>query len=135
MKQVKRLGPITDLLGMIPGMGKLTKDVDPRDAEEPPQDRSDHQQHDDRRAARPDILNASRRRRIAAGSGTTVQDVNLLMQQFRDMQKIMKQMGVMGGGRKKNKHKGKGRARPRHFPAASPGLHGHVPRHGQQLGE
>ena len=56
----------------------------------------------------PDLLNASRRRRIAAGSGTTVQDVNMLVKQFRDMQKMMKQLGVMGMGRsKKKKQKGK----------------------------
>ncbi len=57
----------------------------------------------------PDILNASRRRRIASGSGVTVQDVNTLMKQFRDMQTLMKQMGIMGG--KKNK-KGRGRGVP-----------------------
>jgi signal recognition particle subunit SRP54 len=50
---------------------------------------------------RPDVLNASRRRRIATGSGTTVNDVNMLMKQFRDMQKMMKQMGIMGGGKKR----------------------------------
>jgi signal recognition particle subunit SRP54 len=54
----------------------------------------------------PDVLNAGRRRRIAAGSGTTVQDVNQLVKQFREMQKMMKQMGIMGGGKK-----GKGRGR------------------------
>ncbi|MCB9120908.1 MAG: signal recognition particle protein, partial [Caldilineaceae bacterium] len=55
----------------------------------------------------PDVLNASRRRRIAAGSGTTVQDVNQLVKQFREMQKMMKQLGIMGRGKKKNK-KGRG---------------------------
>ena len=54
----------------------------------------------------PDVLNASRRRRIATGSGTTVQDVNALVKQFREMQKMMKQMGIMGRG---NKRKGRGR--------------------------
>jgi signal recognition particle subunit SRP54 len=44
-------------------------------------------------------LNASRRRRIATGSGTKVEDVNSLIKQFRDMQKLMKQMGIMGGGK------------------------------------
>ena len=56
----------------------------------------------------PQVLNASRRRRIATGSGTTVQDVNQLIKQFRDMQKMMKQMGVMGGG---GKGGGKGKKR------------------------
>ena len=56
----------------------------------------------------PDILNGSRRRRIAGGSGTTVEDVNMLVRQFREMQKMMKQMGIMGGGGKRKK-KGGGR--------------------------
>jgi signal recognition particle subunit SRP54 len=54
----------------------------------------------------PDILNASRRRRIALGSGTSVQDVNMLLKQFRDMQKMMKQMGIMGGGKKNRRGRG-----------------------------
>jgi signal recognition particle subunit SRP54 len=113
LKQVKRLGPITDLLGMIPGMGKLTKQVDPRDAEKSLKQTEaiiSSMTIAERRA--PDILNASRRRRIAAGSGTAVEDVNLLMRQFRDMQKMMKQMGVMGSGRKKSKHRGRGPGLP-----------------------
>jgi signal recognition particle subunit SRP54 len=54
----------------------------------------------------PDLLNASRRRRIAAGSGTTVQDVNQLVKQFREMQKMMKQLGIMGKGKKNKRRKG-----------------------------
>lgn len=106
LKQVKKLGPLGDLLGMIPGMGKMAKDVDPREAEKGLKKTEaiiSSMTVQERRA--PDILNASRRRRIAAGSGTEVQDVNQLIKQFRDMQKIMKQMGIMGG--KKGK-KGKG---------------------------
>jgi signal recognition particle subunit SRP54 len=56
----------------------------------------------------PDLLNASRRRRIAAGSGTTVQDVNMLVKQFREMQKMMKQLGIMGRGKKNKNKKGRG---------------------------
>jgi signal recognition particle subunit SRP54 len=113
LKQVKRLGPLTDLIGMIPGMGKLAKEVDPNEAEKSLKKTEaiiSSMTLQERRA--PDLLNASRRRRIASGSGTSVEDVNLLMRQFRDMQKIMKQMGVMGGGfkKKKNKHKQKGRS-------------------------
>jgi signal recognition particle subunit SRP54 len=106
LKQVKRLGPLTDLMGMIPGMGKMTKGIDPREAEKSLKMTEaiiNSMTVLERR--RPDLLNASRRRRIAAGSGTTVQDVNLLMKQFREMQKMMKQMGIMGG-----KKKGKGRS-------------------------
>ena len=54
----------------------------------------------------PDVLNASRRRRIAAGSGTSVEEVNRLVKQFRDMQRLMKQMGLMGRLTKKKKKKG-----------------------------
>lgn len=108
LKQVKRLGPLTDLMGMIPGMGKMTKGIDPREAEKSLKKTEAiiySMTVVERR--RPDLLNASRRRRIAAGSGTTVQDVNMLMKQFREMQKMMKQMGIMGG--KKNKGRGLGK--------------------------
>jgi signal recognition particle subunit SRP54 len=107
LKQVKRLGPISDLLGMIPGMNKMVKDVDPREAEKSlklTEAIISSMTAQERR--NPDILNASRRRRIAAGSGTEVQDVNMLMKEFREMQKLMKQMGIMGGGKKKGKGRG-----------------------------
>jgi len=106
LKQIKKLGSITDLLGMIPGVNKAMKGVDPRMAQDSLkrteaiissmtlQERRD-----------PDVLNASRRRRIAAGSGTTVQDVNTLVKQFRDMQKMMKSLGVMGKGKKGKNNK------------------------------
>ncbi len=99
LKQIKKLGPIGDLLGMIPGMGKMVKDIDPRAAEKNMKQTEaiiNSMTMQERR--RPDVLNASRRRRIATGSGTTVEDVNVLIKQFRDMQKLMKQMGIMGGG-------------------------------------
>lgn len=106
LQQIKKLGPLTDLLGMIPGVNRAMKDIDPQMAEGSLKkteaiisSMTRQERH------QPDLLNASRRRRIAAGSGTTVQDVNTLMKQFRDMQKIMKQMGIMGGGKKR---RGKG---------------------------
>ncbi len=107
LRQVKKLGPLGDLLGMIPGMGKAVKDVDPREAEKAlKQTEAIINSMTIQERRQPDLLNASRRRRIAAGSGTDVQEVNQLMKQFRDMQKMMKQMGIMGG---KRKGKGKGR--------------------------
>ncbi|CAG5083419.1 Signal recognition particle protein,ffh [Thermobacillus xylanilyticus] len=98
MAQVRKLGPLDQLLEMLPGMGKLKqlKDI----------------QIDERQLARveaivksmtteekrnPEILNHSRRKRIAAGSGTTVADVNRLIKQFDDMRRMMKQFSTMMG--------------------------------------
>lgn len=91
LQQVKKMGNVKDLMGMIPGMGKAMKDTDiPEDAFKgieamihsmTPQERSN-----------PGVLNASRRSRIAQGSGTTVQEVNKLIKQFEEMRKMMKMM-------------------------------------------
>ena len=107
LRQIKKLGPITDIMNMIPGMSKMTKGLDPRMAEGGLK-RTEAIINSMTRKERqfPDVLNASRRRRIASGSGTTVQDVNALVKQFREMQKMMKQMGIMGGAKK-----GKGQRR------------------------
>jgi signal recognition particle subunit SRP54 len=100
LKQIKKLGPLTDILGMIPGMGKMVKDIDPNMAEKNmKQTEAIINSMTLKERKNPDVLNASRRRRIAAGSGTKVEDVNSLIKQFRDMQKMMKQLGIMGGGK------------------------------------
>jgi signal recognition particle subunit SRP54 len=93
LQQLKSMGPLGDLMGMIPGM-KGIKDVD----------------IDEKRLTRieaiinsmtlverhkPQILNGSRRKRIAKGSGTRVQDVNQLIKQFQSMRKMMKKFGKM----------------------------------------
>ncbi len=107
LKQLKKMGPLTDILGMIPGINRMVKDIDMGSAESNMKLTEaiiSSMTRQERRT--PDVLNASRRRRIAAGSGATVQDVNALVKQFREMQKMMKQMGIMGGGR--NKRKGRG---------------------------
>ena len=109
LRQVKKLGPLTDILSMLPGANRMMKDVDPNMAEDSLKRTEaiiNSMTAQERRS--PDILNGSRRRRIAMGSGTTVQDVNTLIKQFREMQKMMKQMGIMGGGKK-----GKGGRRAR----------------------
>lgn len=103
MEQVKKLGPLDQILDMLPGANKIKglKDA----------------QVDERRMARveaivksmtteekrnPDLINASRRKRIAAGSGNSIQEVNRLIKQFEDMKKMMKQFsGMMGGGNMK----------------------------------
>jgi signal recognition particle subunit SRP54 len=98
MQQIRKLGPIAQLLEMVPGMSKMTKDVDMSTAEQDIkrieaiiQSMTMQERRD------PKILKASRKRRIAAGSGTTVQDVNVLLKQFRDMQTMMKQLGKNRG--------------------------------------
>ena len=90
-KQIRKLGGMKDILGMIPGVGKQIKDTD-----------IDERQFDKVQAiilsmtpqerAKPDIINPSRKRRIAAGSGLQVEDVNRLLAQLKNMQKMMKQM-------------------------------------------
>ena len=102
LQQIKKMGNVKDLMGMIPGMGKAMKDVDvPDDAFKgveaiilsmTPKER-----------ANPGLLNTSRKNRIALGSGTNIQEVNKLMKQFDDMRKMMKlmsnprnMMGMMG---------------------------------------
>jgi signal recognition particle subunit SRP54 len=121
---VRRMGPIANILGMMPGMGQMKDQLAELD-----------DSHFDRVAAiirsmtpgertNPKIINGSRRVRIANGSGVTVMDVNQLLNRFTDAQKMMKQMGGMmglpGAGRRKatkspkNKRKGtKGGNRPR----------------------
>jgi signal recognition particle subunit SRP54 len=96
MKQLKRMGPLEGILGMIPGVGKQLKGakVDPDRMK-----RSEAIVLSMTRAERrnPKILNGSRRKRIARGSGTTVQEVNLLLKQFAEMNKMMKQLkGAFG---------------------------------------
>ena len=114
LKQIKKLGPIADIMGMIPGLGKMTKGMDLSIAEEGMKSTEaviNSMTVQERR--NPDLLNASRRRRIAGGCGMAVQDVNNVVKQFRDMQKMMKQMGIMGGGGKKKKRRGKRGRRPK----------------------
>ena len=106
MRQVKKMGPLTQLLEMIPGMGKALSDPAVKEALE-----GDQMKHteaiilsmtmEERR--NPDLLNASRKKRIARGSGMTVQDINQLLGSFKQSQKMMKQMMGMQksmGGRK-----------------------------------
>merc|ERR1711916_67940 len=97
IQQVKKMGSMKDLMGMIPGAGKIMKDVDIDDDalkgieaiihSMTPSERSD-----------PKIINSSRKKRIAKGSGTSIQEVNQLMKQFSQMSKMMKMM--QGGGGK-----------------------------------
>jgi signal recognition particle subunit SRP54 len=95
LQQVKRMGPIGDLMKMIPGMGGLAKQMPEGPEAEAQMKRIEAIISSMTRAERadPGLINGPRRRRIAAGSGTTVADVNALIKQFAEMQKLMKQMG------------------------------------------
>ncbi|MBQ5994403.1 MAG: signal recognition particle protein [Clostridia bacterium] len=102
MRQVKKMGSMKDILSMLPGVGSKIKDID-----------VDDRQLDKIEAiissmtlkerANPDIINPSRKRRIAAGCGMQVEDVNRLLAQYRNMQKMMKQFNSKGMRRKLSK--------------------------------
>ena len=101
MGQISKMGPITDMLKMIPGLGSKLSGVEiDEGAVKKAQAKNCAIIQSMTRMERrnPDILNASRRRRIAAGSGTTVQDVNLLLKQFEQTRTMMKQ--VMSSGKR-----------------------------------
>jgi signal recognition particle subunit SRP54 len=98
MRQIQKMGPLESILGMLPGVNKkLLKQtkVDPKGLKHieaivlsmTPEERR-----------RPEVLNGSRRARIARGSGRSVQEVNKLIKQFDQMKKMMKQMGKLGLG-------------------------------------
>jgi signal recognition particle subunit SRP54 len=95
--QIKKMGNMKDLMGMIPGMGKMMKNIDIDDDAFKGIEAIIHSMTPEERRD-PKLINGSRRKRICAGSGTTVQDVNRLMKQFDDMNKMMKMM--QGGGGK-----------------------------------
>ena len=98
LQQVKKMGNMKDLLGMIPGMGKALKDTEIDDDAFKPIEAIIRSMTIQERQ-NPEIINGSRKNRIARGSGTTVQQVNQLIKQFGDMKKMMKTMNKMGGGR------------------------------------
>lgn len=96
--QIKKMGNIKDLMGMIPGMGKALKDVDVDDDSFKPIEAIIKSMTPKERE-NPDLINGSRRQRIAKGSGTSIQEVNNLMKQFEQMRKMMKTMNKMGGAK------------------------------------
>jgi len=99
MQQMKKMGSLQSILGMLPGVGAKLKDVEiDENAMKKPEAIIRSMTPRERR--HPEILNASRRKRIAAGSGTTVQDVNALIRQFEQARQMMKQaMNMKKGGR------------------------------------
>ncbi len=95
LQQIKKMGNLKDLMGMIPGVGKMMKDVDISD------DAFKHieaiiQSMTREERENPDIINGSRRKRIAKGAGRSIEEVNKLMKQFEDMKKMMKMFNSGG---------------------------------------
>lgn len=105
IQQVKKMGSMKDLVGMIPGAGKALKDVDIDDDAFKGIEAIIHSMTQKERTE-PAIINGSRKKRIASGSGTSVQQVNQLLKQFDQMSKMMKMMQG-GGGRKMMEAMGK----------------------------
>ena len=97
MRQVRRMGPMSQVLGMIPGFRTVAKARDLK-VDEGQLDRLEAiiQSMTPGERRQPDVINGSRRRRIARGSGTSVQEVNQLLAQFKQMKKIMRQLGRGG---------------------------------------
>ena len=119
LKALRKMGPISNLMGMVPGMAQQMKDVD-TEVDERRIDRIEGIINSMTPAERadPDVIDGSRRSRIAAGSGTQPGEINQLVRQFREMRKMMKQMGKGPGrsasGRRAAKARGgkKGRRGP-----------------------
>ncbi len=107
LQQIKKMGNVKDLMGMLPGMGKAIKNMDIDDdafkgveaiiRSMTPAERQD-----------PSLINGSRRKRLAAGSGTNIQEVNKLMKQFEDTRKMMKMVATGGSAKLMNIMKGAG---------------------------
>lgn len=99
-EQIEKMGSISSIINMIPGLGGKVKDED-IDERKMPRTKAIISSMTKAERERPSLIDAKRKRRIAAGSGTRVEDVNSLLKQFDAMSKMMKQMGFKGGGKKK----------------------------------
>ena len=110
MKMIKNMGPMENMLEMIPGMGKAMKQMEGKVNLDKELSKIEaiifSMTKEERR--KPEILNASRRRRIANGSGTKVQDINQFMKQYLEMKKMMKSINKLGLGGLMKKFKGLG---------------------------
>lgn len=108
LQQIKKMGPLQNILGMLPGMPKEVKNAQIEDSEVGRIEAIIRSMTLTERRE-PDLVNGSRRLRIAQGSGTEIKDVNQLLKQFKEMQKMMQPlMAVTGGRGGKGKKKGKG---------------------------
>jgi len=99
MEEMKKMGSMKDLLGMIPGIGKKIKDAD-IDERALDKTKAIILSMTPKEREKPDIINPSRKRRIAAGCGMQVEDVNRLLKQYRQMQDLFKKLGGKGSKKK-----------------------------------
>jgi signal recognition particle subunit SRP54 len=100
MQQLKKMGPLDQILGMLPNAGiKGIKDLQVNEKDMSRTEAIIRSMTPEERR-RPVIINGSRRKRIAAGSGVAITEVNRLLKQFENMQRLMKRMGQMGKGGK-----------------------------------
>ena len=99
LRQLRKMGPIGQILEMLPGnMGQMARQVNPKDAEKQlKMTEAIISSMTKKERRNPDLLNANRRRRIAAGSGTQVQEVNRLIKQYREAQRMFKTLRKTGG--------------------------------------
>ncbi len=107
MQQIKKMGPLQNILGMLPGLPKEMKQAQIDDRELARVEAIIHSMTLEERR-NPEVINGSRRLRIANGSGVTTSEVNLLLKQFKEMQRMMKGFGNMPGFKKKGKKGKKG---------------------------
>lgn len=98
MDSMKNMGSMEDIMGMIPGMNKQMKNIQV-DESQMVRNKAIIQSMTKEERNDSSVINASRRKRIARGSGTSVQQVNVLLKQFRETQKMMKRIGQMGKGK------------------------------------
>lgn len=98
LQQIKKMGNIKDLLGLLPGMNKALKNIDIDDDSFKPIEAIIRSMTPEERGT-PNVINGSRKKRIATGSGTSVQEVNNLLKQFEEMRKMMKKMNKMGNNK------------------------------------
>jgi signal recognition particle subunit SRP54 len=128
MQALKKMGPLGNILGMMPGMPKELKGAQIGDDQLKPVEAIIRSMTQLERR-KPEVINGSRRTRIANGSGTSVGDVNRLVKQFSEMQKMMKKMGGMAMGGKKGGKGKKGRGLPgmAGMPGMPPGMPGGFP--------
>jgi signal recognition particle subunit SRP54 len=98
LRQLKKMGPVAQIMEMIPGMSQAMSQIAPQDVDRQlKRVEAIISSMTPRERTQPRLLNASRRRRIAVGSGTSVQDVNQLMQQFQQMQRMMQKLSKQKG--------------------------------------